>query len=1274
MSQTTEEAKAEMRARLQSHMTPLAIQRYRAQNLDPLLIWCRQHAAGKLSSERNRLAQQQSQISQSGQGLAMTSMQTPQSLQPNQIIGPATPLNPENVNSDYANFLGTVDSAAHKQQQGVIAQAEGQIVVPANSGSKIPSNQPMSMTGLPLNVNEQRTSTNTGVRAQPQQNFNPHQIQNQRLQHAQVPQQPQSNVRINTPSTPTTTKSQKIGLHGQPGGVGPGSVPQQSIPSSISTLNAPMKTPQMNQSGLPCNNSNSQLANSLDPRFLPGNQTQSIPPNVSNVAPKIFSEQTALQSEKLNEAINKWSSTPISGVRGPLTTVGTSLGTGQQMRQQAQLSGNFMSNQLAMASLGPRAPNVPATMTPQQALLQQQIANLRANPNNVTHRVFPPNMLVFDNQKLMQIDNAEIPPALLSHPNMPKGFPPEVTKWSDLKNWALTNTNTVGPQSLETIKNFQRLHLQNIMQRNRLIQQARQKVIANQASTNQITTPTPGITAPIAPMGPTQNSKPMMVNVNLDRLRQPTMADIQKLRNHHSGKMRNATDDQIRNFLLRSQQYHQQQQQMNSANNQIIGNQIPQSNNLTQSPSKVKELVHAQKNTGSIPKIPGKPMQASKTMQPILQVGYESVTQNSPRGLNSSTVLHQPPPNSTTQSQNSSPAQAVTKNLKRTSNGDLKEEMSSISSLQPTTPQTSLKSFNNASRTPTQKTGSLTSQQLALLTPEQRKKYENALQQSQMNRNSFKLDDQVKIVQEQISKEALTSKVKSMDNKIKDQVQKTLISLIQPTQGMCRALNKWFMKCGDVDRLKTFFRVRARLAMQFQDGKFEQDKIKNVFTISLSEIDFAKKTLNLMITDLRENFPCTKRLEQPKVQSVNPSQGPRLQSPANLQQQKAQLVQGTNSKGSQATSVPISNQTSFVIGTTSPHGTPSYPDKKKVNMELRIPARKKLKLANDPPTNSQNSTVTSISSPNVSNVILTSDLGSKSTELTQPSFFCSELGCDQTIGFEKESDLKQHMLDEHIRPNENPAKHAQDMFALALGLNNEGQNEDVECVSQNSISEITEVKMRPSNSQQENSQLHKASLINSDATPVLQQVSANQSNQSNEISLKDIAKATETKEVPTSKEIATKESVQIAHQETSKTQDSWASNYVHPIDLIQLVKPYENSVNGCMSDLNSFREATPDDTPESSKDGISEPNSDISDGVGLDLQVDLYPHSYMPFGLSDNNILSDEFLLHDENEINMKSYDKDQLPIVYQSFDDINLSTYEKRFSLDTHLFSFDCN
>ncbi|CRK46109.1 hypothetical protein BN1723_006888 [Verticillium longisporum] len=69
------------------------------------------------------------------------------------------------------------------------------------------------------------------------------------------------------------------------------------------------------------------------------------------------------------------------------------------------------------------------------------------------------------------------------------------------------------------------------------------------------------------------------------------------------------------------------------------------------------------------------------------------------------------------------------------------------------------------------------------------------------------------------------------------------------------------------------------------------------------------------------------------------------------------------------------------------------------------------------------------------------------------------------------------------------------------------------------------------------------------------------------------------------------------------TMDPWA-NTVDPSTLFQKFGSFDFGMNGAMTNMNVYRALTPNDTPESSKDsGPSEPNSEISENAGLDIDI-----------------------------------------------------------------------
>jgi hypothetical protein len=75
------------------------------------------------------------------------------------------------------------------------------------------------------------------------------------------------------------------------------------------------------------------------------------------------------------------------------------------------------------------------------------------------------------------------------------------------------------------------------------------------------THPLPGLEAPVAFIGQHPMQMPNAMNVPIPGVRGPTPQEIMNIRNHPSGKMAQATDEQIRIFLMRNQQAQMQQQQ-----------------------------------------------------------------------------------------------------------------------------------------------------------------------------------------------------------------------------------------------------------------------------------------------------------------------------------------------------------------------------------------------------------------------------------------------------------------------------------------------------------------------------------------------------------------------------------------------------------------------------------------------------------------------------------------------------------------------------------------
>lgn len=74
-------------------------------------------------------------------------------------------------------------------------------------------------------------------------------------------------------------------------------------------------------------------------------------------------------------------------------------------------------------------------------------------------------------------------------------------------------------------------------------------------------------------------------------------------------------------------------------------------------------------------------------------------------------------------------------------------------------------------------------------------------------------------------------------------------------------------------------------------------------------------------------------------------------------------------------------------------------------------------------------------------------------------------------------------------------------------------------------------------------------------------------------------------------------------RESAVAEDAWANTTIDPSSLFVGFTSMDTAT-GVIADINTYRSLTPHDTPESSKDsGASEPNSDISEGMNLDIDM-----------------------------------------------------------------------
>jgi hypothetical protein len=135
--------------------------------------------------------------------------------------------------------------------------------------------------------------------------------------------------------------------------------------------------------------------------------------------------------------------------------------------------------------------------------------------------------------------------------------------------------------------------------------------------------------------------------------------------------------------------------------------------------------------------------------------------------------------------------------------------------------------------------------------------------------------------------------------------------------------------------------------------------------------------------------------------------------------------------------------------------------------------------------------------------------------------------------------------------------------------------------------------------------------------------------------------------------------------------DPWARPKIDPFDLLASFEPFETGAGKAISDLNAYRSITPNNMPELSRDGVSEPNTDISDGFNLDIGIDIFDDSWMPFGPSDTAGLLDMSSFNVNSGEDLSMFDDDQPPVYFQSRGGpLNTSDLDRHFRFDTSMYS----
>lgn len=455
--------------------------------------------------------------------------------------------------------------------------------------------------------------------------------------------------------------------------------------------------------------------------------------------------------------------------------------------------------------------------------------------------------------------------------------------------------------------------------------------------------------------------------------------------------------------------------------------------------------------------------------------------------------------------------------------------------------------------------------------------------------------------------------------------------------------------------------------------------MKENFSIPANELDNARAMLESMAKDLAANLPIPKKGNPVSTGAATQGQqGPQPVplSATNLEKQTQALSKAhnrSNSKSGQAPAAPTSAQPPSQPGAQiSPTGHPMYLGKPAVTQEnLQIPtSRKKAKTAH------QQAGASPQVKPPSPEVKRQQHPEPKAPQAPPRAvIMCPEADCEmRTTGFANQDALNAHMQEEHIKPNEDPVKFVQESLALALGLDSQGRSKAAPAKAHaQDGSQLAAPPMASSQSKQGQTPMN--NKLNPASTPMSREASMKR--QGSNTGAKGAAenKATPGKSLPVkagstprptdSKLAATKPEFEPVHGHMA--QDPFVGTTVDPQDLSS-AGFFEVAARGLISDLNVYRSLTPNDTPESSKDsGASEPNSDISEGANID--IDMNWQTIEPDLLYDIGNFSMEGLEGSDTDI-LRSMEMDpsmQAPM----WEDIN-PDFSKPFHFDSSLYSLD--
>ncbi|KAK4232140.1 hypothetical protein QBC38DRAFT_353056 [Podospora fimiseda] len=416
------------------------------------------------------------------------------------------------------------------------------------------------------------------------------------------------------------------------------------------------------------------------------------------------------------------------------------------------------------------------------------------------------------------------------------------------------------------------------------------------------------------------------------------------------------------------------------------------------------------------------------------------------------------------------------------------------------------------------------------------------------------------------------------------EAQRKVMQLMHLVAKLKGKLLPWFIKTQDKEKARFYWKVvsinaRNKIYQQEQPGAF-----KKVLTYSHHELDRDRHMLNELVKEVTECLNQDSKVQSSTFQpppSAPASQKPPQPQPLsaeNLEKFKA-APQRPMPKGGHPPPAPTTTQAPYhqFPMQHSPAGNPHYLSEPSVSQDnLVIPPRKKAKpnpTAPAKPNPGSSSPVVKVPSPVVAR--------NPEPVIAAPKFTCPETGCQMnSVGFHTEEALKSHREEEHIKPFENPREYMREQMAAALGLDARGHSKP----PPKPVGQEAGPPMQATISRQGQSPANRVDM----ATPMSRDPSMRRQGSAPGARAGD------------------------GTPQMVLAEEGWAHATVDPSALFNGLGHTLDSVTGgnIMAEFGAYRSVTPNDTPESttSKDSAtSEPNSDITEGAALDIDLNWQP-------------------------------------------------------------------